>query len=290
MKAVWNRFGIVALAALSCMPADAANAANAANTASRTRRAAPAQPRPAAAQIEEIVHNYLLEHPEVLIASIQRFQQRYQAEAQEQKREAVGKLQKELQQDPSSPTLEPAAQAADPVSIVAFLDYQCGYCKRSAETLSKIATMPGVRIVFKEFPILGPDSLRAAKAALAARNQNAYQQFHQALMKSEGPVSAGRINEIVATLKLDSARFNADMESPEIAAALQRNGQLAEKLGVQSTPTFVIGKEVVPGAITEEGFKPLIEAARHQQRVASAQTSASAEAAALQPNTPTAAR
>jgi hypothetical protein len=83
-------------------------------------------------------------------------------------------------------------------------------------------------------------------------------------------VTWNKATEIVTELKLDPARFKTDLESPEIASVIDRNHKLAEKLGVQSTPTFVIGNEVVPGALTEEAFRPLIEAARHQQRIASA--------------------
>jgi protein-disulfide isomerase len=235
-----------------------------------SRPAAASEARLSTAQIEQIVRQYLLDHPEVLLESVQRYQQRDQAQQREQKREAVGKLQNELYQDAASPTLERGAQEGEPVSVVAFLDYQCGYCKRSADTLTKVASMPGVRIIFKDFPILGPDSLRAAKAALAAGKQNAYQPFHEALMKSSGPLTPTRLDEIVAELKLDAARFKTDLETPEIASAIDRNRKLAGKLGVQSTPTFVIGNEVVPGALTEEAFHSLIEAARNQQRIASA--------------------
>jgi len=257
-----------AVIALAALPA-------AAETAQRPSRRAAGPAKPTTAQIEKVVHQYLLDHPEVLLESIQRFQQRYQAEQREQKRESVGKLQNELYQDASSPTLERGAQNGQPVSVVAFLDYQCGYCKRSAETMAKLASMPGVKIVFKEFPILGPDSLRAAKAALAAGKQNAYQAFHDALMKSAGALTPARLDEIAAELKLDAEKLKADMESPEIASAIARNEKLAEKLGVQSTPTFVIGNEVVPGALSEEAFRPLIEAARHQQKIAAAKPVAS---------------
>jgi protein-disulfide isomerase len=257
-----------AVIALVALPA-------AAETSQRPNRGAAGAAKHTTAQIEKVVHQYLLDHPEVLLESIQRFQQRYQAEQLEQKRETVGKLQNELYQDAANPTLERGAQNSESVSVVAFLDYQCGYCKRSAETLSKIASMPGVRIIFKEFPILGPDSQRAAKAALAAGKQNAYQGFHDALMKSTGPVTPARLEEIASELKLDTEKFKADMESPEIASAIDRNQKLAEKLGVQSTPTFVIGKEVVPGALSEEAFRPLIEAARHQQKIAAAKPVAS---------------
>jgi protein-disulfide isomerase len=263
MQSGWNYKGITMLGILACACSAAAE------VAPRPARQTPApSAKQNVANIEKIVHQYLLDHPEVLLESIQRFQQSYHAEQAAEKRKAVGKLENELNHDAASPTLERGAKSAEPVSVVAFLDYQCGYCKRSDETLAKLATMPGVRVVYKEFPILGPDSLRAAKASLAAGKQNAYQAFHDALMKSTGPVTAERVNQVVAELKLDAARFKTDMESPEVSAAIEKNRKLAEKLNVQSTPTFVVGRELVAGALSEEGFKPLIEAARQQQRVA----------------------
>jgi protein-disulfide isomerase len=265
MKFNRNYMGLAAVAVLVC-----SWPGNAQVKPDDGRVPATAASKPNTAEIERIVHDYLLEHPELLVESLQRFQQRYKAEEAQHKQEAIEKLQKELLEDAASPTLPLGEKEANTISIVAFLDYQCGYCKHSEETISKLAGMPGVQVIVKEFPILGPDSNRAAKAALAASKQNAYQQFHEQLMKSTGPLTPTSIEEIAAALNLDVKRLQSDMESPEIAAAIERNQQLAEKLGVQSTPTFVVGKELVAGALSEEGFRPLIESARHQQRLASA--------------------
>src|SRR5207249_8659962 len=163
----------------------------------------------------------------------------------------------ELSDDPAAPF---AGEPGSTVTMVEFFDYRCGYCKQVSPTIAKLLSgSPSLRVVFKDFPILGPDSTLAAKAALAAQRQGAYLKFHLALMTSSEPITPGAVERLASKLDLDVPKLKADMELPEIQAILDKNMKLAEAIGVSSTPTFVIGSELVAGGMTEESFRNLLK-------------------------------
>jgi protein-disulfide isomerase len=120
----------------------------------------------------------------------------------------------------------------------------------------------GIRLVMKEFPILGPASIVAAKAALAAQRQDLYEEFHWALMQNKGSLDEAVIYAVAADVGLDVERLKADMADPAIDERLAENYALAEKLGIGGTPAFVIGEELVPGALPTEQLRHLVERAR----------------------------
>jgi protein-disulfide isomerase len=225
-------------------------------------------------QLEDSIRQYILDHPEVVLESVRRFQEREDAAQKQRSRDGVNANLSELHRGPSSALTAGPAQHAEPVTIVEFFDYRCGYCKKVSGTVSKLANAAGVRVVYKELPILGADSVIAAQAALAAEKQGKYREFHSALMSTAGPVTAAAIDEVAAKLNLDAARLKKDMGSPELEATLRRNHELAESIGVQSTPTFIIGTEVLPGALTEEALNAAIEAARRSSKAARVQAQA----------------
>jgi len=205
--------------------------------------------------IEQIVHQYILQHPEVLMESVRLYQERERAAQKERSKEAISARLKDVQQDPSSPVAGPA----DGVTVVEFFDYHCGYCKRAEPTVMKLlAEHPDVRFIFKEFPILGPESSLAAKAGLAAAKQGAYLKFHQALMALSGSITMNAIEELAGKQGLDVSKLKGDMESPEVQSILTRNRELGIKLGVNATPTFVVGSELIAGAIDTATFERLI--------------------------------
>jgi protein-disulfide isomerase len=169
--------------------------------------------------------------------------------------------------------VEPPSGSDDAVTVVEFFDYRCGYCRKVEETVEKLAAgAPGVRIVYKELPILGPGSMLGARAALAAARQGQYRRFHESLMSEPGDVSPEMIAKLAADLGLDPARLRRDMDSVEIGEMLGRNQALANALGVESTPTFVIGREMVSGALTPAAFQSLIDKARSESKSAPART------------------
>jgi protein-disulfide isomerase len=212
------------------------------------------------AEIEKIVREYILQHPEVLMESVRAYQERERAAAQQRSKSTINAKKADLFKDAASPV---AGKTDATVEIVQFFDYRCGYCKRMPPVLAKLLDQhKNVRLVYKELPILGPDSHVAARAALAAHKQGAYLAFHQELMKLNAPLTQSAIDEIAAKLSLDVAKLKTDMNSAEVQAALTANQQLASAIGVQSTPSFVIGDELVAGAMDLTGFEALISKAR----------------------------
>ncbi len=221
-------------------------------------------------QIEQIVHDYILKNPEVLLEAVRSYDQRMKEATKEQAREKVRTSSDELYHD-TSPASKADNKSPDTVTVVEFFDYRCGYCKEVEDVVTGLSQKPGVRIVYKDLPILGPDSLIAAQAALAAQNQGAYQSFHHSLLASPVELNKQAILDLAAHAGLDVAKLEKDMASPAIADTLKRNGELAAKLGVQATPTFVVGRELVSGALSAEAFRTLIDGARSESSPAKPQ-------------------
>ncbi|MEX2630614.1 MAG: DsbA family protein [Tistlia sp.] len=212
------------------------------------------------AEIEAVIHDYLMDNPEVILEAIQGFQQRQKDQAEAQRQQAVRDSLAALREDPADPVL---GNPQGDVVVVEFFDYQCGYCKRVAEGLQQaVADDGGIKLVMKEFPILGPASILAAKAALAAERQDLYEPFHWALMQNKGSLDEAAIDAVAAEVGLDLERLKADMADPKIDERLAENYALAERLDINGTPAFVIGEELVPGALPMEQFRHLVERAR----------------------------
>ena len=208
------------------------------------------------ADIEKIVREYILQHPEVLMESVRANQARERVEAQNRSKDAVAANRRELFDDAGSPA---AGTGAAEVTIVQFFDYKCGYCRRVSPVVSKLLdTHKNVRMIFKEFPILGQESQVAARAALAAAKQGAYVPFHEELLNWNGPITPASVEDIGRKLGMDVAQLKADMSSKDVDAELIQNRQLANAIGVQSTPSFVIGGELISGAMDLTGFEEVI--------------------------------
>jgi protein-disulfide isomerase len=214
------------------------------------------------ADIEKIVREYIIAHPEVLMESVHGQRERERLEAQRRSKDAVTANRRELFNDPLSPV---TGTASAEVTIVQFFDYKCGYCRSVSPTLSSLLEKhKNVRMVYKELPILGADSQMASRAALAAAKQGAYLPFHRELMKLSGPITPATIADIGKKLGLDVAQLRADMNSMEVDSSLTHNQRLASAIGVQSTPSFVIGGELIAGAMDLAGFEELIAKSKYQ--------------------------
>ncbi|MDJ0608977.1 MAG: DsbA family protein [Kiloniellales bacterium] len=211
-------------------------------------------------EIREIVREYLIEHPEVIVEAINVYQERQRVAAKERQQQAVVALQSALAEDPDAPVL---GNPDGDVMVVEFFDYNCGYCKTVAEGIRQtIAEDPGIRLVMKEFPILGPDSQFAARAALAAAEQDRYEELHFALMTAPGRLNQQKVMSVAGSLGLDLDKLRRDMNKPEVDAALRRNFELAEGLEITGTPAFVIGSQVFPGALNMETLRQVVAEAR----------------------------
>jgi protein-disulfide isomerase len=209
--------------------------------------------------VEKIVREYILQHPEVLMESVQAHRERERLEAQRRSKGPVEANRRELFEDATSPV---NGRADADITIVQFFDYKCGYCRRVTPTLSTLLEKHrNVKVIFKELPILGAESHMASRAALAAAKQGAYLPFHHALMNLNGPVTPEIIESTGRKLGLDVARLKTDMSSKEVDDILTQNQRLAGAIGVQSTPSFVVGNELISGAMDLPRFEELISRA-----------------------------
>jgi protein-disulfide isomerase len=211
-------------------------------------------------QVEQIVREYLINHPEVIVEAIEALEARQKQATQADQRNAVAAHQEQIYRDPDAPVL---GNPAGDVALVEFFDYRCPYCKQVAPALTQLLKEDGkLKLVLKEFPILGPDSVIAARAALAAQAQGKYAAMHAALLRHRGAFDDAAITRLAADAGLDAARLKADMAKPEIEAMIDRNKSLARALSVTGTPAFIIGEHLVPGAVDLDTLKLLVAEAR----------------------------
>jgi protein-disulfide isomerase len=206
------------------------------------------------------VRDYLIGNPEVLVEAMQEFERKQDSQRDAVAQNAIRRYKAELLADPDSPS---SGNAGGDVVIVDFNDYQCPYCKRAHQAVKSVVAADGkVKVVYKDLPILGEASRIAAFAALAAAKQGKHLAFHDALMESSGKLDRARILEIAASVGLDVAQLEKDMEDPKFKALIDRNMALAGALGIRGTPAFVIGGHFVPGAVDAATLKQLIAEAR----------------------------
>jgi len=213
--------------------------------------------------VEQVVEQYLRSHPEVIEQTLQALQAKRQAEERERIRKVIATRQSDLLNDPNSPV---SGNLEGDVTVVEFFDYRCGYCKRVAETVTQLQQDdPHVRVVYKDFPILGEASVFAARAALASKAQGKHVVFHEALLASEEELTQETVFLIAKTIGLDIERLQADMQSPTLQQIIDHNRKLARELGINGTPGFIIGTELVPGALALEDLKNLIKKVRQEK-------------------------
>ena len=212
------------------------------------------------AEVKRLALEAILENPEIVMEAVQILRDR-EAEAQAAAaREALSERADEITSGDNAPVL---GNPEGDVTIVEFFDYNCPYCRRAAEGLEELmAGDPDLRVVLREFPILGEDSVTAARASLASEMQGGYEAFHFALMQGSGRVDDLAIEEAAEAAGLDLDRLRSDMEAPEVQAHIDATMELAEALGVTGTPAFVVGGTVVPGAVPAEELAALVEEVR----------------------------
>ena len=210
--------------------------------------------------IRKIVHDYLIDHPEVLLEAQQALQARHEAQAAERARVAITANSEEPYNDAEAPV---GGNPDGKITLVEFFDYRCRYCRNVRSVLDDItASNTDLRIIYKEFPILGPESLLAAQAALAARAQGKYLAFHEALMVAEGRFDRAHVLAVAVSVGLDPDKLSHDMGDPAIAHLIEKNHRLARALGVTSTPSFVLGLRLIRGALSLDHFENMIAEAR----------------------------
>ena len=210
--------------------------------------------------IEAIIHDYLTKNPDVLIDALQAAEDKIKGESRDKAAQALTTRRREIFDDPETPV---GGNPKGDVSLVEFFDYRCPYCKQVEPALEALLGEDSqLRFVYKEFPVLGADSVTASKAALAAKKQGKYDAFHRAMMTLKGQINEAAVFKTAESVGLDVERLKRDIASPEVARALKVNTDLAEALDIRGTPAFVIGDEIVPGAIDLASLKQMIATAR----------------------------
>ncbi len=215
-------------------------------------------------EIGTIVKEYLLAHPEVLQDVMAEVEKRQATAEAEKHRTAVADNNATLFSSPHQVVL---GNPHGNVTMVEFFDYNCGYCKRAmSDMLDLIKTNPNLKFVLKEFPVLGEGSVEAAHVAVAARMQDTtgkkYIEFHQKLLGGRGPADKARALAVAKDVGFDMARIEKDMSSDEVKKTIAESMKLAEVLGVNGTPSYVVGDEVIVGAVGLDALKEKLAAER----------------------------
>ena len=189
------------------------------------------------ARLKEMIREYILANPEVVFEAIQILRKRQEEETANAARGAIKANRDKLQGSKELPIF---GNPNGDVTIVEFFDYRCGYCKAVKPTLDEVLKSDGnIRVVMREFPILGPASTRAAMAALAAHKQGKYKEMHEALMSYKDGINDDVIFGIARRIGLNLDKLKADMNAPDIREHIDRVHALARQLNINGTPAFV---------------------------------------------------
>lgn len=218
----------------------------------------PAQKR----EVEEVVRETIRENPEIILDAIERLRAKQETGVQEKMRETLTERRAEIERQPGSPV---GGNPDGDVTVVEFFDYRCGYCKRvHAVVMDLLKKDPKVRFVYKEFPILGPESVIASRAALSAFKvaPAKYAVYHDALMTMRGQVTEERILALAASIGLDPKAIVSGMRDVAVDSEIQKNAELAAALGINGTPGFIVGNAIAPGALDAETLRKLVAEAR----------------------------
>src|SRR5262245_55079797 len=196
-------------------------------------------------EIEGILRDYLLKNPEVLLDAMQALEKRQGENVAKLQQEQIEKQKSEIYHSDDDFV---AGNPKGDVAIVEFFDYNCGFCQRSMPDVKKlIATDQKLRVIFKEFPILGPGSTFAAKAAIAAMKQGKYLHLHEALYEHRGTKDEAAVLAVAKSVGLNVDRLKQDMADPKIQMVIDQNAKLAAALKIDGTPGFLIDKKVIQG-------------------------------------------
>lgn len=254
---------------------EASNAATSASQPSASDTSAPASQTPASNftqaqkdEIEKIVGEHLTNKPEVVTNALQAGMAKQQEEALAKMEKAVTENKDKIFNDAATPV---AGNPKGTQTLVVFMDPYCGYCKKfHGELETLLSTNKDVKVIFKDIPIMGEDSIVAIKAMLAAKEQGKYDQLQQAIFTSDKHLTEKQLLKLADSLDIDTKKLKADMKSKDIQAHIDQDMELAKALGINGTPTLIIGEtKVVPGYVGAEELDKMLK-----------ETTASAEPAA----------
>jgi protein-disulfide isomerase len=222
--------------------------------------------------IRKQIHDYILENPSIIFDAIDAMRVKEELISENNAKIVLTERKEEIFNDPDTPVL---GTPKGDIVIVYFYDYRCPYCKGMVDTLFSVVetsdtpndkeallspkVIHHVRLLMKELPLLGPESILAAKASLASRNQKHFEAFHRALMHFKGPINEKSILKIAQDIGMNSDQLRRDMDNPKTSDIIRKNNQLARALNISATPAFVIGNKIIPGALSENALKQLLE-------------------------------
>ena len=212
-------------------------------------------------EIESIVHSYLLDHPEVLREVSIELEKKQQKEETDLRRRAIEQNKAALFDSKFHGVV---GNPNGSVTLVEFFDYNCGYCKKAlGDLVNLIKAEPELRVVLIDFPVLGSDSVEAAHVAAAVRKQisgDKFFQFHQKLLLSHGRVGREQALAVAKDVGLDMDKLQQDMKDASVQAGIQETMKLADALGLNGTPSYVIGDEAIVGAVGFDELKARVDA------------------------------
>lgn len=211
-------------------------------------------------RVKELVLETILENPEIVMQAVDILQRREAAAQAESQADILTSQRLLLEQDPNAPVL---GNPDGDVTVIEFFDYNCPYCRQAMpEVQAMLDADPNIRLVYREWPILGDGSVFAAKAALASRSQGKYEEFHWAMMSMEGRAEEASVLRVADLVGLDIDQLLEDMEGPEIAEHIEASSRLSQALGFNGTPSFVIGQELLPGFVKEDLLTETVQQTR----------------------------
>ena len=214
------------------------------------------------AEISDLVRQYIKRNPEIILEALEDIQKREEIQKEKAQRTQLKLNEKFIERDIDDPIL---GNPDGKIVITEFFDYQCGYCKRMLKILLDISKNNNdVKIILKEYPILGPVSTLAAQVALAAKKQNKYAEIHAALMQLRGRLSEPAVFQIAKEVGLTTEQLREDMMDPKILKHLTRTRELGKQLMIRGTPAFIINDTISPGALTKYQLLELIADARQK--------------------------
>ncbi|MFV2092567.1 MAG: DsbA family protein, partial [Hyphomicrobiales bacterium] len=217
-------------------------------------------PSDSPARIEDVIRNYLLTQPEIM---------RDVFAALETKEELQRSAKFKTTMEENSEQLFGGTKGLEfgnpdgDVTLVEFFDYNCAFCKRALKDMKALLeTDPNLKIIMKEYPILSEGSAEAARVSLAVAKQGRYIEFHKKLLGGSGQANGAKALRVAEELGMDMAQIRKDMGSPEVQAEIDVTQQLASDLGVRGTPAYVIGNELIPGAVGLASLRASIKSTR----------------------------
>jgi protein-disulfide isomerase len=210
-----------------------------------------------------LVKDYLLKNPEVIQEALVELDKRQKDAEKAAQKKAVGEFAESLRGSTRNIVL---GNPDGDVTLVEFFDYNCGYCKKALSDIRELLKSdPKLRLVIKDFPVLGPDSVEASLVALAAKLQlkpEAYWEFHQKLLETKGKIGKERALQVAREVGADQARLIKDLESVEVQGAIEEAMRIGDALKLQGTPAFILGDEIIFGVVGAEPLKAAIAGIR----------------------------